>query len=157
LKWQAAPVAAKKEVIKMKVKEIMKENPAFATLNTSLHNVAQMMMDNDCGCIPIVENRDSRKPLGVITDRDITLRTVAHNKNPLTMVAGEIMTDRPATVLPETDVDECVTMMERNQIRRIVVVDEAGDLVGMVAQADIARQAPPLETAELVKDISTAA
>lgn len=141
----------------MKVKEIMKENPAFATLNTSLHNVAQMMMDNDCGCIPIVENRDSRVPLGVITDRDITLRTVAHNKNPLTMVAGEIMTDRPATVLPETDVDECVATMERNQIRRIVVVDEAGNLVGMVAQADIARQAPPLETAELVKDISAAA
>ena len=61
----------------MKVKEIMKENPAFATLNTSLHNVAQMMMDNDCGCIPIVENRDSRIPLGVITDRDIACRAVA--------------------------------------------------------------------------------
>ena len=141
----------------MKVKEIMKENPAFATLNTSLHDVAQMMMDNDCGCIPVVENRDSRIPLGVITDRDITLRTVAHNKNPLMMVAGEIMTDRPTTVLPETDVEECMTMMERNQIRRIVVVDEAGNLCGMVAQADIARQAPPLETAELVKDISATA
>lgn len=141
----------------MKVKEIMKENPAFATLNTSLHNVAQMMMDNNCGCIPVVENRDSRKPLGVITDRDMTLRTIAHNKNPLNMVAGEIFTNNVVTVTPETSVEECVEAMERNQIRRVVVVDEAGNLCGIVAQADIARKAPLFETAELVKDISVTA
>ena len=100
----------------MKVKEIMMENPAFATLNTSLHDVAQMMMDNDCGCIPVVENRDSRKPLGVITDRDITLRTVAHNKNPLNMVAGEIITDNIVTVTPETSVEDCIAAEKANDI-----------------------------------------
>jgi CBS domain-containing protein len=141
----------------MKVKDIMKENPVYATLNTSLHNVAQMMMDNDCGCIPVVENHDSRKPLGVITDRDITLRTVAHNKNPLNMVAGEIITDSIITISPEATVEDCITEMEKNQIRRILVVDEAGNLCGIVAQADIARKAPLFETAELVKDISITA
>jgi CBS domain-containing protein len=141
----------------MKVKEIMKENPAFATLNTSLHDVAQMMMDNDCGCIPVVENRDSKKPLGVLTDRDITLRTVAHNKNPLTMVAGEIITDNIVTVTPETNIEDCIAAMEKNQLRRMVVIDDAGNLCGMVAQADIARQAPEPKTAELVKDISATA
>ena len=141
----------------MKVKEIMKESPVFATLNTSLHDVAQLMMDNDCGCIPVVENRDSRKPLGVITDRDITLRTVAHNKNPLVMVAGEVYTDNVYTVTPETSVEDCIAKMETNQIRRMVVVDDDGNLCGIVAQADIARQAPERETAELVKDVSAAA
>jgi CBS domain-containing protein len=93
----------------------------------------------------------------VLTDRDITLRTIAHNKNPLNMVAGEIITDNIVTVTPETNIEDCIAAMERNQIRRIVVVDDTGNLCGIVAQADIARKAPLFETAELVKDISVTA
>lgn len=141
----------------MKVREIMKADPAYATLDTSLHNVAQMMMDNDCGCIPVIENEENRKPLGVITDRDMTIRTIAHNKNPLNMIAGEVMTDGVVTVTPDTSIDDCVAIMDGNQIRRIIVVDEAGDLCGIVAQADVARHAPLFETAVLVKDISVTA
>ncbi|MBS1794734.1 MAG: CBS domain-containing protein [Acidobacteria bacterium] len=135
----------------------MKADPAYATLDTSLHNVAQMMMDNDCGCIPVIENEENRKPLGVITDRDMTIRTIAHNKNPLNMIAGEVMTDGVVTVTPDTSIDDCVAIMDGNQIRRIIVVDEAGDLCGIVAQADVARHAPLFETAVLVKDISVTA
>jgi CBS domain-containing protein len=138
----------------MKVAEIMTKNPAFATLDTSLHDVAQMMLENDCGCIPVTENEENRKPLGMITDRDIAIRTVAHNKNPLNMIAGEVMTDSVVTVTPDANIEECVGAMERNQIRRIAVVDETGNLCGIVAQADIARTAPLYETAELVKDVS---
>lgn len=138
----------------MKVAEIMTKNPVFATLETSLHDVAQMMADNDCGCVPVTETAENKKPLGMITDRDITIRTVAHNKNPLNMIAGEVMTDNVVAVTPEASVEECVSAMERNQIRRIAVVDEAGNLCGIVAQADIARTAPLYETAELVKDVS---
>ena len=138
----------------MKVKEIMTKNPAYATIDTSLHDVAQLMMDNDCGCIPVIETEEKRAPIGMITDRDITVRTVAHNKNPLNMIAGEVMTDAVITVTPETSVKDCCETMEHNQIRRIVVVDENGDLLGMVAQADVARAAPASETAELVKDLS---
>lgn len=140
----------------MKVKEIMTENPAYAVLDTSLHDVAQMMMDYDCGCIPVLENAENKAPIGVITDRDITVRTVAHNKDPLNMVAGEVMTDNIVTVTPEMSVEDCITKMEGNQIRRIVVVDDAGNLCGMVAQADIARQAPAYESAKFVKDVSMA-
>lgn len=138
----------------MKVKDIMTKDPAYATLNTSLHEVAQMMADNDCGIIPVIENENNRKPLGVITDRDLVLRTIAHNKNPLMMVAGEVMTDALIAVKPENTVEECVNEMEKNQIRRMLVVDDAGDLNGIVAQADIARRAPLFETAELVTDVS---
>ncbi len=139
----------------MKVKEIMTKDPSFATLETSLCDVAQLMMDNDCGCIPVLENEKSRKPIGMITDRDITIRTVAHNKNPLNMIVGEVMTDSVIAVTPEMNVSECCQKMEKNQIRRIAVVDDEGNLQGIVAQADIARKAQSEELAELVKDIST--
>jgi uncharacterized membrane protein len=141
----------------MKVKEIMTKNPAYATLNTSLHDVAQMMAECDCGCIPVTEKAEDKKPIGMITDRDITLRTIAHNKNPLQMIAGEVMTDNVITITPEASIEDCVAVMEKNQIRRVAVVDEAGNLCGMVAQADVARQAPPFETAELLKDVSMTA
>jgi CBS domain-containing protein len=138
----------------MKVEEIMTKDPAYATINTSLHEVAQKMADNDCGLIPVLEAEENRKLVGVITDRDLALRTIAHNKNPLQMVAGEVMTDAVITVKPEMSVEDCIATMERNRIRRVLVVDESENLNGIVAQADIARMAPPLETGELVKDVS---
>ncbi len=140
----------------MKVKDIMTSNPAYATLETSLHDVAQLMADHDCGSLPVLETEEIRKPIGMITDRDITIRTVAHNKNPLNMIAGEVMTDEVVTATAEMSVEECCELMENRQIRRIAVVDDAGNLEGIVAQADVARRAPANETAELVKDISAA-
>jgi CBS domain-containing protein len=138
----------------MNIENIMTRKPAFCTLNTSLHDVAQMMADNDCGCIPVMEDENSRMPIGMITDRDIVLRTIAHNKNPLNMIAGEIMTDDVFSVTPEASVEESCKIMERNHIRRLAVVNDKGDLVGMLAQADIALAAPPQETAQLVRGLS---
>lgn len=138
----------------MKVKEIMTESPAYVTLNASLHDVAQKMSENDCGIIPVIETEENKTPIGVITDRDLSLRTIAHNKNPLNMIAGEVMTEFVVSVKPEMSVEECVSTMEKNMIRRVLVVDDAGKLKGIVAQADIARMAPPFETAELLKDLS---
>ena len=138
----------------MNIENIMTRNPATATLNTSLHDVAQMMAENDCGCIPVVEREGARTPIGMITDRDIVLRTLAHNKNPLNMIAGEVMTDHVITVRPETTLEDCCLTMEHNHIRRVPVVNEKGDLVGIVAQADIALAAPEDETAHLVREVS---
>jgi uncharacterized membrane protein/CBS domain-containing protein len=154
LPHDAAVIKNYKRRNEMKVKEIMSEDLACCTLHASLHDVAQMMNEFDCGCIPVFENEGSKKPIGMITDRDITIRTVSHNKNPLTMIVGEVMTDNVVTVTPEMSIEDCVAIMERNQIRRVAVVDENGELCGMVAQADIARKAPIFETAELVKDVS---
>ncbi|NNE99512.1 MAG: CBS domain-containing protein [Pyrinomonadaceae bacterium] len=138
----------------MKVNELMTSDPAYATVNTSLHEVAQMMLEQDCGCIPVLETEERKNLIGMITDRDITIRTVAHNKNPLNMIVGEVMTDSVISVSPEMSIDECCKTMEKNQVRRVPVVDDAGVLQGILAQADIARKATPAETAELVKDIS---
>ncbi len=149
--------AAAKRRNDIEIEEIMTKNPKFCADTTSLHEVAQMMLENDCGCMPVVENAENKKPIGMITDRDITNRTVAYNKNPLEMIAGEVMTDSVIAVTPAMSVDECCQKMERNQIRRVTVDDENGACCGIVAQADIARTAPMFETAEFVKDVSRAA
>ncbi len=140
----------------MKVKDIMTENPAFCLTTTSLEETARMMNEYDCGCIPVVEDADSKKPIGTITDRDITIRTVAHGKNPMQMTAGEVMTTEAVTVTPDTSVEECCNIMEKNQIRRVVVVDENGACCGMVAQADVAINASENKTAEVVQEVSKA-
>jgi len=141
----------------MNVNEIMTKNPAFATPDTNVHEIARMMVENDCGCIPIVEGEDARSPIGMLTDRDIVVRAVAENKNPLDLQAGDIMTGDIVTVTPETSVEECANLMESKQIRRVAVVDEKGALCGMIAQADIAINAPTETTAEVVQEVSKAA
>lgn len=141
----------------MRVADVMTHSVAAATVDTSLHDVAQMMADFDCGAIPVVDRDDELRPVGMITDRDLALRTVAHNKNPLTMIAGEVMTDNVIAVGPETHVDECIEKMEMAQVRRIAVIDDLGKLCGMISQSDIAQRAPAMDTAELVRDISLAA
>lgn len=138
----------------MKIKDVMTRDPAFCTLNTSLHDVAQMMSDNDCGCIPVVEDKDSRMPIGMITDRDIVLRTVAHNKNPLNMIVGEVMTNEVFTIAPDEDFHTACELMESKQVRRLAVVDNDGNLKGMLAQADIALAAEAKEAAHLLKELS---
>jgi CBS domain-containing protein len=141
----------------MQVSEIMAKDPACCTDRTSLQEVARLMADHDCGCIPVIENEENKKPIGMITDRDITIRTVAHGKNPLQMIAGEIMTDGAVTVTPETSLEECSNLMEKNQVRRVAVVDQNGACIGMVAQADIAINAPSKTTAEMVQEVSKGA
>lgn len=115
------------------------------------------MRDNDCGCIPIVANDDDRKPIGMITDRDITLRTVAEGKNPLDLTARDAMTHSAVTATESMSVDECCNLMETNQIRRIAVVDQSGGCCGILAQADIAINAGDSKTAEVVQEVSRSA
>jgi CBS domain-containing protein len=138
----------------MRVKEIMTPDPACCTPDSTLQRVAEMMVENDCGEIPVVENAASMRPVGVITDRDITCRTVAKGLNPLTLTVSECMTTPCVTVTPDRSLDECCNVMEENRIRRVPVVDEGGAVVGIVALADIAKHAAKRETAEVVKEVS---
>ena len=138
----------------MQVKDIMTPDPACCTPDTSLERVAGMMVDHDCGEIPVVDNMAGMRPVGVITDRDITCRTVAKGLNPLTMTVAECMTTPCITVTPDMSLDECCKVMEENQIRRVPAVDEGGACCGIVALADIARYAAKREAGELVKEVS---
>jgi CBS domain-containing protein len=136
------------------VSDIMTPSPATCHKKTTLQEVARLMLQCDCGAIPVVEE-GSNRPIGVITDRDITVRAVADGRNPLELTAGDCMTSPVETISCEAGLDECTDKMERSQIRRMLVVDRDQRLCGIVAQADIALHAPEEDTAELVHDVST--
>jgi predicted transcriptional regulator len=114
-----------------------------------------MMQENDCGCIPVVDSLVGMKPVGTITDRDITIRTVAANQNPMNMKASDIMTSNIAAVKPQMSVEECFDVMEDREIRRVLVVDEQGKCCGIVAQADIVQSGTnPIRTNKVIREIS---
>ena len=136
----------------MHVQEIMTANPTCCGPETSLQEVAKMMADEDCGCLPVVD--ENNKAVGTITDRDITCRTVAEGKNPLDLTAADCMSSPVISVSKNSDIDECCKLMEDNQLRRLLVVDDAGECCGIVAQADIALKAPRQVSGELVKEVS---
>ena len=138
----------------LQVKDVMTQDPICCTPETNLREVAHLMMEHDCGEIPVVDSEKTMNLVGVITDRDITCRTVALGKNPLEMTAGECMSSPSVNVTPETSLEECCKTMEVRLVRRIPVVDETGSCCGIVSQADIARNAPKEETGEVVKQIS---
>jgi len=130
-------------------------NPACVKADAPLREVARLMVEHDCGEIPVVE--DGSRPIGVVTDRDITIRSVARGINPVDLPAREVMTSPVVTVSPETSLEDCCNLMEQHQIRRVLVVDDAGALCGIVAVADIARNAGKNATGEVVKEVSEAA
>jgi CBS domain-containing protein len=139
----------------MQVKEVMTADPACCISETGLQEVAQMMVDHDCGEIPVVENKEMKLPIGVITDRDIVCRTVAQGRNPLDLTVADCISKPCVTVTPDMSIEECSRIMEENRIRRVPVVDAAGGCCGIVALADIALHAKKSMAGEVVKEVST--
>jgi CBS domain-containing protein len=136
----------------MRVMDIMSADPICCTPGTSLRDVAQKMVDYDCGEIPICD--DAGKPVGVITDRDIVCRLVAKGYDPLEARARDCMSEPVVTAKPDMPLDECARLMEEYQVRRLPVVDDGGVCCGIVSQADVARHASPEQVAEVLERVS---
>lgn len=134
----------------------MTANPACCTRATSLHEVAKLMLDNDCGQIPVVDDFSTGKPVGVITDRDIAVRLIALGKNPLDAAAEDCMTTPCISVSHDASVADCCAVMESSKIRRVPVVDADGRVCGIVSLADVARCAESAATVEVVREVSSA-
>jgi CBS domain-containing protein len=138
----------------MKVKDLMSTGPHCCTPQSTIQEAAQMMVECDCGAIPVVEERNGEKPIGIITDRDIACRAVAKGLDPARTIVQQCMTAHLVTVPANTSIDECCRIMEERQVRRLLAVDAAGRIVGIVAQADIALHLSARKTAEVVKEVS---
>ena len=143
----------------MKARDLMTPDPAQVTPSDTLQRVSQLMAEHDCGCIPVVAAADQRSLLGVVTDRDIAIRAVAEGR-PVTTPIGEIMTPNPDCVNPNDDIEQVEKLMADRQIRRVVVVDDTGECVGIIAQADLARaskrssEPSPKEMVDVLEKIS---
>ena len=135
-----------------RARDLMTPGPACCTANTSVDEIAKLMVQNDCGEIPIVDTADH--VIGVVTDRDIVCRVVAQGKNPIGHTAEECMSKSVVTVHPETPVEEVIATMEQHQIRRVPVVVDGGCCAGIISQADVARIGPEHQVAELVREVS---
>lgn len=135
----------------MQVRDVMTPNPACCQEQATLQDAAKMLAAHDVGALPVIG--DGGRLTGIVTDRDIALRGVAKGRSGETGIA-EIMSRDVVTVSLQDDLETCCDRMETAQIRRVVVVEDGGTCCGMVAQADIARQAGPKTIAELLRDVS---
>ena len=142
----------------MKISELMTKNPCTVTPDSTVSEAARLMKEEDVGIVPVVERiggAETRGRLvGVVTDRDIAIRHVAEGRT-TDVPVRDVMSGGVKTARPDDTVDSVMTMMGREQIRRIPIVDERGSLVGMVSQADLARKAKdPAKVEKTVEQIS---
>jgi len=132
------------------IESVMTANPASCTTATPIREVAQLMIDNDCGQIPVVD--DDNRLVGVVTDRDIVVRLVAAGKGDGT--AADAMSKPCRSIAADSSVQDAVKLMESAKIRRVPVVDGDGRLAGIVSIADIALAGRQEATAQVVKQVS---
>jgi CBS domain-containing protein len=133
------------------IRETMTSNPRAVETSTPVADAARLMSTEDVGSVPIVEGG---RLVGMLTDRDITVRVVAEGKDPQSTTAGDVASRDVVSVDPQQNLDEALRLMAQHQVRRLPVVEEDGRLVGIVAQADVAVEGKDEKTGQLVEEIS---
>ena len=135
----------------MQAQDIMSKNPRTVTPEATVRDAARLMQEEDVGIVPVVEQD---RLVGLITDRDIAIRVVAEGRSEARV--RDVMSENPKSMRPSDDVDAVLEMMGREKVRRVPITDDRGTLVGIVAQADIVREAPSDKRAEqTIEQIST--
>jgi len=138
-----------------KNRDVMTKDPVFCQPGDSLTTVANIMKQKDVGSVPVVESDGSRRLVGIITDRDIVVKAIAEGRSAEAATVKDAMTPNPVSCREEDDVDHALKLMKERQVRRMPIVDSAGLLTGIIAQADVAtRVNKDSKTGELVEAIS---
>jgi len=133
------------------IRDVMTSNPRTIDANETVAYAAKMMREEDVGLAPIVEGD---RLIGMLTDRDIATRVTAEGRDPDQVKVRDVASTQLVTVDPWQDLDDALRMMAMHQVRRLPVVEENGRLIGVVAQADIARAGDDSKTGQLVEEIS---
>ncbi len=141
----------------MKINEVMSRNPVCCLPSDSAQRVARIMCDQDVGSIPVVMDQESRKLVGMITDRDLCCSVIAEGLDPKGTSVEKFMTLNPVTCREAENVENCERLMQEHQIRRIPIVDANDCVIGIVAQADVARRGKPERVSKTVAEISKSA
>ena len=133
------------------IRDLMTENPCAIDAEKPVAYAAKMMRDEDVGLAPIVQGD---RLVGTLTDRDIAIRVVAEGRDPESTMVRDVASTDLVTIDPAQSLDEALRLMAQHQIRRLPVVEEDGRLVGVLAQADVARHGDDTETGQVVEQIS---
>jgi CBS domain-containing protein len=140
-----------------KCHEVMTKDPVCCLPNDSVAKAAELMKSENIGSIPVIENEQSHKLVGIVTDRDLALKIVAAVLDAKSTKVATVMTHKVVTCHADDDLQKALDAMAEHQLRRIPVVDNDNKIVGIIAQADVATRADqPEKTAEVVKEISQA-
>ncbi|MBM7505882.1 CBS domain-containing protein [Agromyces aurantiacus] len=134
-------------------RDLMTPDPTCVKEYQTLVDAARMMRDLDVGALPICGNDDRLK--GMLTDRDIVVKCLAEGGDPSTATAGSLAEGKPVTIGADDDIREALEVMQQYQVRRLPVID-GHDLVGIISQADVARELSAAATGETVAEISEA-
>ena len=135
----------------MKVWQVMTRPVEAVEPADTLRTAAEQMRAVNAGSTPVV---DGSMPVGVITDRDIVVRAIALGHDPDTATVSDVMSDDVQSCMPDTTVEEAAEQMKQHQIRRLVVVNERRELVGIVSLGDLAQEADERLAAETLEAIS---
>jgi CBS domain-containing protein len=140
-----------------KCNEVMTKNPVCCLPNDMVVKAAKLMKSENIGSVPVIENEQTKKLVGIVTDRDLALKIVAAGLDAKSTKVEAVMTPKVVTCLAGDDLQKALDAMAEHQLRRIPVVDNDNKVVGIIAQADVAtRGNQPEKTAEMVKEISQA-
>lgn len=135
--------------------EIMTPDPVSCEPNDPIKKAAKIMKQHDVGAVPVVESQASKRVTGIVTDRDIVVKVVAEDRSVEQATVRDAMTSSLVACRLDDDVEQALRLMAERQVRRMPVVDDAGRLRGIIAQADIAtRVNRDKQTGELVEAIS---
>jgi len=135
----------------MLIKEVMTASPTCCQPGDKLDSVARLMLDRDCGEIPVC---DGARLVGVITDRDIVCRAIAVGKSPVAVPVSDVMTSDVYTIGQDDELEDALELMETKLVRRLPVVDFNGRIVGIVSEADLVAKAPILKVARTIRSVS---
>lgn len=139
----------------MTCQEVMTAEPICCVPDDAVAEVARVMRAQDVGSVPVVDGHQSRRLIGMLTDRDLTIRVIAEGRDPEETSVRDVMSLNPVSCQADDVYQEALRAMGENQLRRIPVVDGEGRLAGIIAQADVAtRLAEPSTTGAVVEAIS---
>jgi CBS domain-containing protein len=138
-----------------KCSDVMTQGPVCCLPTDTVSKAAQLMKSEDVGSIPVIEDEQTMKLIGIVTDRDLALQVVAPERDPGSTQVSDVMTYEVVTCRTTDDVQKAVDAMAQHQLRRMPVIDEDRRIVGIISQADVATRIDRTEeTAEMVKEIS---
>jgi CBS domain-containing protein len=137
-----------------KIQELMTERPRAVTAQMTVREAARLMDEEDVGSLPVVD--DGERLIGIVTDRDVAVRVVGRGLDSDTTVVGDVASRDVVALTPDHDLDDALRLMAREQVRRVPIVSGEDQLVGMLAQADVARAGKEKTTGEVVEAISRA-
>lgn len=139
------------------IEDVMTSNPICCLPTDNVVTVAEIMKNANIGPIPVIENAETRKLVGIITDRDLALKIVGEGRDAKSTLVEAVMTRKVVTCRDDDDLQTALDAMSKHQLRRIIIVDKANKVMGIISQADVATRVNQSEkTAEMVKDISQA-